>query len=120
MKICQSHWDLLRAEITKLGLSHLVARSADEANGVVERALDGSYDSYDDFDPLLLANYYIWHAAIELYGPELMITPTDVGDPRCPLCEHQHHDRDPLEWVDMAMDIVLMEARRLGFVPSLQ
>src|SRR6185437_9877507 len=120
IKLCHHHSDLLREEIDKFGLTHLVSRSVDEADGVIKRALDGSYDSYEDFDPLLLANFHLWQNAIELYGAEWMMIPTDVGDIRCPLCEHNHHDGDAMEWVDMATSAALMEARRLGFVPTLQ
>jgi hypothetical protein len=32
MNVCQEHWDMMRAEIERLGLSHLVARDAEVAS----------------------------------------------------------------------------------------
>lgn len=120
LNICPSHWNTIRERIDHYGLAHLAVQSTNAVTTIIERALDGSYDSIDDFDPLVLANFHIWKGALQVYGAHHMVTPTDVGAKRCPLCEHALHDGNPDEWIENASAKALLEARRLGFVPSLQ
>lgn len=120
MKICQTHWDLLRARITVLGLHHLVVGSTEEMTAIVKRALGEGYHAINDFDPLLMANFAIWRNALAVYGANYMMTLTEDRQARCPLCEHVLHDGDPQAWIDSTSDEALAEARKLGLVPSLQ
>ena len=109
MKLCHDHWHMLQNEIDKRGLSHLISS---DHEGIMSRALDGSFDLVRDFDPLLMANFLIWRNAIEIGGAARL-----VHEPHCPLCER----RDVAEeWITDATNDALNEARRLNLVPTLQ
>lgn len=107
MRICQAHWNGLREEIDLRGLSHLVARSAQEANAIVAEALAGAPEV--EFDPLLMANFMILKLALKQF-PYF----------ECPLCECSGHGLDAGAWIETAVNAALAEARRLRLVPLLQ
>jgi hypothetical protein len=119
MKICQQHWDRLRLEIDNRGLTHLIAGSSEDVMGIVERSLDGTFNTKDDFDPLLMANMLIWRASLEAGGMYLL-SGDENGEPYCPLCELVKNDGDLDDWVNGACDDSLDEARRLGLTSSVQ
>ncbi len=51
MKICQAHWDRLRAAIKERGLEHLVAKDGATAMMHAVTELEGR-EAENDFDPL--------------------------------------------------------------------
>jgi len=100
MKICQDHWDMLRAQIENLGLMHLVAGNEAELMEIIRG---------DGFEPLWMANNLIWQNALE--------SGIDETDRRfCPLCESDSAD----QWIQGATTDVLNEARRRNLVPQIQ
>lgn len=105
MQICQDHWNKMRAEIERLGLSHLVAQGGGEAASRLQAELKGA-PGETTFDPLMSMHWAICGNAMEtlrlasghppLYllsdGPEDPVdlerapTASRTTWPRCPLC----------------------------------
>lgn len=94
MKICQPHWDAMRAELKRLGIDHIGAKSGQEAMGTMvdqlERAQAGDSHAPTDaeWDPLMAMNMNFWSRAMDVVGLAAM-------DPEfgCPLC-HARADFD--------------------------
>ena len=69
MKICDTHWARMRAELDSLGLGRLGARSGEEAIAALARQLGdreagGSGEPTDDeWDPLMAMNFAFWSRA---------------------------------------------------------
>jgi hypothetical protein len=70
---CQKHWDLLRGEIEKRGLGHLITQQS----GQIEMRLGQQMA-----DPLLNAHNQFIAYALSYLGPQLL-TSGDI----CPVCE---------------------------------
>ncbi len=84
MKICQPHWEKMKAEIEKLGLSQFISKNSKEAfNRMTSDAVDLDVMPAD---PLMMANNMIWSRSIEHLGLYLMAVKED-GSHFCPLCE---------------------------------
>lgn len=80
MKICQPHWESLKAAIHSRGLDHLIAVNDRDAHARTVAELKGTAEA-DDFDPLMGAHNMIVGKCTELLGIGLF-----MGD-FCPLCE---------------------------------
>lgn len=80
MKICQEHWDKLKAAIDARSMGHLVAANGRDAFARAVSELKGTAE-VDDFDPLMAAHNMIAGYCLDVIGLALM-----VGD-LCPVCE---------------------------------
>jgi len=132
MQICKTHWQKLRDRIEALGLSHLVAKSGEEATKQMVEELEGSPDP-KNYDPLMSCNWMIMSHAMELGGLQLMFADSS-GAPKCPLCEAWEHRHDGMAdhepritvekfeeyWIDGPAAGALNYARELGLVPKQQ
>lgn len=124
MKICQPHWDRLRAAIDARGLSHLVAKSGEECVGRVARELKQGQPIADEYDPLMSCNWMIFEQALRCGGIRLMGTPPEGGE-YCPICEAVKalaaqdgttEEEALKEWIDGPADGALAYAREKGLV----
>jgi hypothetical protein len=93
MKLCQTHWDSLRAEIKSRGLGDFISANGTEAMQRVRDDLDGKKVTKENFDPLLAANNMIWSNAMQLIanigGNPLVLMqekPPEHPEHDCPLC----------------------------------
>ena len=78
MKMCQPHWDALKAEVHRLGMGHLICEDGAEA---AQRAVDGNDD------PLMRCYWMITNRALEAIGlPLLVVGPN--GEEPCPQCAY--------------------------------
>ena len=125
MKFCQKHWDMLRKAIEDRGLTHLIAKSGEQAAENMVSELRGEEHPYD---PLMAAHWMISSAALDQGGLYMM-----TGD-HCPVCEAIKHTAEhPLAdgnpageewvekfWIDGPANAVLAECREKGLVPRQQ
>lgn len=132
MRICKDHWLKLRNRITDLGLSHLVAKSGEEAHAQMVDELQGR-DDKKNYDPLMSCNWMIVNHALEKGGLQVMM-PKEDGTDRCPICEaweHRHDSALPGDkevtkedfedyWISGPTNAALAHARQLGLVPIQQ
>lgn len=92
MQWCQQHWDGLRAEIERQGLTGFVASSGRVAAEQFSRAVSGE-ESLDTFDPLMGAHWAINAFIAEQMGPGGFLTL--MAYEGCPICKadevHQAH-----------------------------
>lgn len=124
MNVCQEHWDLLRAAVEVRGMTHLVARSGQEAAADMVAQLEGR-SSLDNWDPLMAAHWPLAGKIMERVG--LAALALDF----CYLCAIQQsydwYDKEDVErppealapqgWVDSCMDAMLEYAREQGLMP---
>lgn len=126
MKICERHWGMLRAEIDRLGLGHLVATSGEQAHAQLSRQLKDGEAAKTTFDPLMAANNMIWSQALQTAGLAAM-APHEDGSERCPICfldaAHKAGCKDPdcawtyeATWIPGPCKAAFDEAKRLGLV----
>ena len=124
MKMCQRHWEMLKAAIDSRGLSVFIAKSSHQAVANVVSELDKTKSDKGTFDPLMGGYWAIVSNAIGRVGLALMET-DEQGNDRCPLCFiQQEHDRvcsDPgcgsfEVWIERAADEQAERAQRLGLV----
>lgn len=112
MKMCQSHWEELRAAIDIRGLSKFVSQGGKAAGALLADEVQHGR-TIGNWDPLMAANFAIFGNAIEIGGLYLM-----TGD-LCPLCERTKHTGKPAaEWIDFAANDQLAYARQNGLVPA--
>jgi hypothetical protein len=125
MRICQPHWDKLRTAIKNRGLSHLGAKSGEEAITDAVTELKGGTP---DYDPLMSCHWMITSQALKMGGLYLMGAKPD-GTEYCPICEAVAHMNPPegmtkeqqeLSWINGPADAALEECRRLGIVSAIQ
>lgn len=95
MQMCQSHWEQLRADISKYGLDHLIAPDSKAAMEMLERQLKGE-DGPLDFDPLMAANNQLLSIAMDYIGQPFMFSP-ESGTAECPACALRDYN-----WVEGA------------------
>lgn len=121
MKICQDHWNKLRAAIEECGLSHLIAKDGKAAAQQIQAQLQGD-QSATNYDPLMAANFAIWSVSLHHFGLGIM-----AGDV-CPLCLKTEIEKDCTDpkcnketgddWVRFAAEGQLAYARSQGLVPE--
>jgi hypothetical protein len=109
MKICESHWEKLRAAIKVRGIYDLVSDSGEEAIKRTVEVING-VDTVENFDPLLSANYMICGNALSAGGLYLMGV-DESGKHYCPLCEAEKHQFT--NWIDKAADAAAAHAKLL-------
>lgn len=96
MKMCQPHWDAIRKEVERSGLSHLVAKDGRQAMDNMVAEIEGRES---DFDPLMAANWAIFSAYLQDVGLGAM-----VGEV-CPLCKVEEHRAGLAEnWIKGSVD----------------
>ena len=129
MKICPTHWNMLKDACRDRGMWHLVHQSGEAAAEALARQMQSGSEDSDDFDPLLHANMMIWVQALEMGGPYLMDSPSE-GEHYCPICEVMKYTELPPSaakryasveefWTAGVMDALLDSARERGLVPRL-
>jgi len=109
--MCQPHWDELRAEIKRLGMDGLGAKSGQEAAANIVKELEGRLGP-DDHDPLMSVNNMIFCHALECGGLYLM-----TGD-FCPLCEAEKNGVAKGEWITGACAAEEQYCRERGILPK--
>lgn len=125
MKMCQKHWDMLRAAIEQRGLMHLVAKSGEEASKQVAAQLSGDTSLWN-YDPLMAANFAIWRQGLSSWGLALMSPDAPFGGCVCCLkSDVESRCRDPIckkqtgeMWIEFAADDQLAFARAKGLLPK--
>ncbi len=115
MRICTDHWAKLRKAIDDRGLSHLVAKTGEEAHAAIIEQLQGA-ENKAAFDPLMNANFAIWSAFLEDAGL------AGLAFEGCPLCEVAKSDHPHLddEWIRGSTNDQLEHARSLGLIAAVQ
>lgn len=107
MKICQSHWDKLKAKVREAGMWHLVSADAQSA---IERLKKELREEETVFDPLMACNNLISGHAIQAGGLYIMGRNED-GSEYCPLCEVDKNKtllgEDSDAWIDHATEACL-------------
>lgn len=85
MRMCQLHWDKLKAAIDERGMSHLIAQGGEQAaRNLTSEIQQGP--SIQTFDPLMAAHNAIWANAMSSpVGMALMFNGPG-GEERCPIC----------------------------------
>lgn len=88
MKICTDHWAKCCDAIELRGLSHLVAKSGEEALSHAVAQLEGEAKP-EDYDPLASLAWMIMGRAIQTAGLGILgKNPSGANDGEyCPLCE---------------------------------
>lgn len=125
MKFCLPHWDALKAEIERLGMTALIAKSSEELHERLKNELE-SGTTKDTFDPLMGAHNLIVSRALDMVGLELMGKNED-GSEICPLCylnaAHKRGCKEPgctwtydKTWISGPCGLMFDEAKRLGLI----
>jgi hypothetical protein len=98
MKICQQHWNTLRAKIEASPYAWMISSSRAEA---VERAAKDIEDKLEpqNFDPLMACNIIVWTHAIKVGGLRMM------QYDGCPICKLPVPN-----WIDLAVAEALSQA----------
>lgn len=91
MNFCQNHWDLLRDDIQKAGLTSLISDDgADLAEKIAKQFNEGEV-TLSSYDPLLSAMFALANYCLEIIGPDnakIVI----LGE-HCPMCAaHEIHE----------------------------
>lgn len=124
MKFCQPHWNALRDAIERRGLSHLIAKSGEDAAKRAVAELKGTATDHT-LDPLMAAHWMIVGKVTERVGLAL------YGGDFCPVCEGIKTNEGVVDpkldrvytpeeeesyWIDGPADAVLQECRDKGLV----
>ncbi len=116
MKFCIPHWNALRKAIESRGLSHLVAKTGEDAAKRLTAEVKGTATDRT-FDPLMSAHNMIVGRAIEMGGIYLL-----TGE-YCPICEAVKHKPEDVtvevveaHWIDGPADGVLEYCREKKLV----
>lgn len=92
MRICQQHWDRLRAKLNELGIGHLGAKNGQDAMRNIVTELEGR-GIENDYDPLMDCNNMIFAQGLRIVGLSLM-----AHNEGCPICEAMKlYEQD---WID--------------------
>lgn len=137
MRFCTCHWNSLRKAVDDRGMTHLVARSGEDAveNQVAE--LEGRATPAN-WDPLMAAHWAIAGKVMDAIGhsqgPEAALAFFGSAD-GCPLCEVQRsydwwgrngnppppaEAKDAQAWIDSCMDAMRAHAVEIGLIAGLQ
>lgn len=79
MKMCQSHWEEIKAKLTEFGLYHLVPEGGEAAVKKMASMIQEGPNK-DNFDPLMMAHNAIVSKCLEVAGPQVLL------NDGCPLC----------------------------------
>lgn len=125
MKICERHWNELKARLETEGLMPFVSKSGAEAAKRMVKAVADGYDK-DNFDPLMYCNMEIIEGALEALGPAKF----QELDEACPVCEvaqyaiancpcGKPHDPKDIEdhWIDGPARKAVRLANKIGVLP---
>lgn len=85
MKMCKTHWEMMRASISNHGLEGLVAKSGEEAAQNMKTEIEGGKAP---FDPLMSMNWHFSNGALACGGLAMMEL-DENGNHHCPLCEFE-------------------------------
>jgi hypothetical protein len=118
MRMCQPHWDLLRAAVDERGMNDLVAKDSKAATDNLVAEMEGAPTS---FDPLMSLNNHFFGEALRCGGLYLMAL-NDKGEHYCPICEFEKHGKDfnAKAQVAASADAMLAYARDEGLLPKVQ
>jgi len=119
MQICQRHWNMIRTEIEKHGLTEFVSKSGEEA---MERSPALTDPTTGIPDPLMLVTIMLTERAV-MAGGSSMLMPKEDGTERCPCCEalaHTEGDRKEVEvfWTEGPVLGVVDYFVELGIIPA--
>ena len=85
MNFCQRHWDQLKSDIDKFGLSEFVSENSHQVVEHIRRDIEGE-STVIDFEPLIGAATTASTMAMRFLGLEVL-TPEPGNDlPTCPAC----------------------------------
>lgn len=91
MRMCQTHWDMLRNEVTAQGMGDMVSANGDiAAMRMVAQITGAAEESRTDFDPLMRCFTMIMTRTLEIAG--LAAFMADFGCPICTLNKHRMAD----------------------------
>jgi hypothetical protein len=118
MKICQTHWDMMRASIEARGMSSLIATSGEAALANEVAALQGEEAP---FDPLMSMHWFFTNEALR-NGGLYLLTARDDGTQFCPVCEFEKHARGFVvqEVIDETADRMREHAVKERLIPGAQ
>lgn len=121
MRMCQLHWDALKAAISERGLGRFVAQSGQV---VINRLTTEAQTPQESFEPLMGASLAILSNALRRVGVEVM-RQNDDGTHRCPMCylidtcPCGRSDECPVRsFITKAADEQLTYARELKLIPE--
>jgi hypothetical protein len=140
MKICQRHWDQMRAKLKELGIDHLGAKTGQQAvtdlSAQIERG-PGFEVPNDEWDPLMSMNFNFMSQALNVVGLRAMEpdfgcplcharesydqhnTPTGRCDePGCPVYVAPGQPPTDDEWIDGCGEVMRAEALRRGLLAT--
>lgn len=93
MRMCQSHWDMLREEVTAQGMGNLVSGNGEIVAMKMAAELQstpGEDEQVEDFDPLMRAWFMIMSRTLEMVGLAAMAE--EFGCPICALNSYRNED----------------------------
>ncbi len=106
LRICQKHWDALKAAIKKRGLDHTIAQSGEAAVARLKEEAEGKRDP-QTFDALMACNNMIFAEALKRAGMSVFAG----EEPKCPICEALQQAE--LFWIEGPADAALNEYETL-------
>ena len=90
MQFCQPHWDMMRAEIEKLGIADWVASDGETAAKQLVDQVKRDETTPVNYDPLMAAHNAIFGRVLQGLG--LVVMNADYG---CPICDlNSRRDED--------------------------
>jgi hypothetical protein len=118
MKICPTHWQMLRDAVTERGMDKLVSRDGREACDRMIQEMEGQAPL---FDPLLALNNHFWSEALRCGGLYLMGL-NEQAEHYCPICEFERHVKgfDAKVRIGENADAMLEHCRTEGLLPVQQ
>ena len=113
--ICDHHHDLIKQEIENYNLSHLIVDNEDDIFGIIERALEGTFATKEDFDPLLMMDFLMWQKAIAFKDNTGIDLTKKDGIPTCLMCEYENLKESTYPWIQEAISRTVETAKTMGF-----
>lgn len=127
MRFCMTHWQALRDGVEARGMSHLVAKSGEEAHAALTRQAQGDEEPAD-WDPLMQSYLALTRAVLEQAGLQAL------AEDFCPMCAVQESYEDACKlpelpdtrivpaqtWIDSCLDAAQQHARKKNLIPGVQ
>lgn len=111
MRMCQKHWDMIRARLKELGVDHLGAKTGEEARAAIITEMEGR-GAENEFDPLMSCNNMIFEQGLKRNGPEMLLPePAE----QCPICLALKQYEVQF-WINGPTQAAYEECARLGLV----